>query len=78
MLNEMDKEYRKIFFNQKRWAKHWTTKSATRHSNTFGMKKPAIQTLEYIENLQKMKISEEERLSLLLDYYSKYDETDTF
>jgi hypothetical protein len=70
MLSELDKEYRKVFFNQKRWAKHWTTNSAHRnHSSTQGMTKPAQKAIEYIESIEKLIIPEKDRLMLLFEYY---------
>lgn len=80
MLSELDKEYRKIFFNQKRWVKHWTTHSAHRaHSNTLHMMTHAEKALEYILEIEKMKITEKERVNLLLNYYksNKNDVCDT-
>lgn len=72
MQSELDKEYRKIFLNQKKWAKHWTTRSAHRaHSSTQTMAKPAQKALEYIESIQKLKITDKERVMLLFDYYDK-------
>lgn len=72
MLNE-EKEYRKVFFNHKRWAKHWTTPSAHRaHSSTINFIKPAEKTFEFIN---KLNVESEkhfmEKVNMLIEFYDK-------
>ncbi len=72
MINE-EKEYRKVFLNHKRWAKHWTTLSAHRaHSSTISLKKPAEKTFKFINNIdvESGKCSKE-KVDILIEFYDK-------
>lgn len=70
MINE-EKEYRKVFLNHKRWAKHWTTPSAHRaHTSTISLTEPAEKTLKYINNIdvESGKCSKE-KVDMLIEFY---------
>ena len=72
MINQ-EKEYRKVFNNHKRWAKHWTTSSAHRaHSSTTSLIKPADKTYEFINklNLESEK-SFKEKVEILIEFYDE-------
>lgn len=70
-----EKEYRKIFLYQKRWAKHWITPSAHRaHSSTMFMTEPAKKTLKIIEDLENNKLTNYERINKLKDFLKEMNE----
>ena len=71
-----EKEYRKLFLHQKRWAKHWTTSTAHRaHSSTMFMTEPANKTLKTINNIEeKNKLTNCEKVNLLIEFYIKMNE----
>ena len=71
-----EKEYRKLFMYQKRWAKHWITATAHRaHSSTMFMTEPAKKTLEKINRIEEnKKITNYEKINLLIEFYRKMDE----
>ena len=65
-----EKEYRKLFMYQKRWAKHWITPSAHRaHSSTMFMIEPAKRTLKIIQKLENDKVSYFERVNKLIEFF---------
>ena len=72
MIDE-EKEYRKVFFNHKRWAKHWTTLSAHRaHSSTFSLINPAEKTFEFINKLNAESGKHfKEKVDMLIEFYDK-------
>lgn len=72
MINE-EKECRKVFFNHKRWAKHWTTPSAHRaHSSTISLIKPAEKTFEFINKLNVESGKRfKEKMDMLIEFYDK-------
>lgn len=65
-----EKEYKKLFKHQKRWAKHWTTATAHRgHSSTIGMTEPANKTKEFIGILEEEDTTYKSRNEELLRFY---------
>ncbi len=70
-----EKEYRKIFMYQKRWAKHWTTSTAHRaHSSTGFMTEAAYKTLEAINEIETKEVCNYEKLCKLMGFYIKKNE----
>lgn len=71
MIN-INKEYHKLWLYEKRYAKHWISPSAHRsHSSTTFMIKPAKLTLDKIDELNEQKLTDEEKLNLLIVFYEK-------
>ena len=74
-MSDIEKEYRRIFLQQKKCAKHWLTPSAHRsQSSTIGMMGPARKTLQYIESLEVKKISNKEKLNSLQTFYEEQNQ----
>ena len=75
MINS-EEEYKKIFRNQKRWAKHCTTYSAHRsHSSTQSLIGPAQRTFDYINELDAEKgVSYLDKINKLISFMKNEDE----
>jgi len=67
-------EYRKAFIYERKWAKHWLTRSAHRaHSSTLCMMEPAAKTLRFIESIDNKDKSYKEKIELLDRFYDEQD-----
>lgn len=71
-----EKEYRKLFMHQKRWAKHWITPTAHRaHSSTMFMTEPAYKSLETINSIEEHnKLTNYEKVNMLIEFYKEMNE----
>lgn len=72
---DKEKECKKLFLYQRKYAKHWLTPSAHRaHSSTTFMIDPANKTLEKISNLNKNdRLSFYEKIIVLMKFYIEMD-----
>lgn len=69
-----EKEYKKLFNFEKRWAKHWLTPSAHRaHSSTISLQKPAQKTLDFILAIEQEQTSYADKVNRLLEFYHQGD-----
>ena len=71
---DTEAEYRKVFKLNKRWAKHWLTNTAHRaHSNTLSLIEPAEKSLAFIESINIQRMSYEDKITLLNEFYREKD-----
>ena len=73
MIDE-EKEYKKVFASNKKWAKHLTTYSAHRdHSSTQGMIEPAQKTLDFINSIDYGHVTYKEKCEIIRNFIMEMD-----